>query len=96
MCIRDRVFNGAIYNYRELRGKLQARGYSFFSTGDSEVILKAYREWHEQCAEHLVGMFAFVIWDRRRQRLFAARDRFGIKPLYYSLDKQRLRFASSS
>lgn len=90
------VFNGAIYNYRELRSKLQARGYSFFSAGDSEVILKAYREWGEQCAEHLVGMFAFVIWDRRQQQLFAARDRFGIKPLYYSLDKQRFRFASSS
>jgi asparagine synthase (glutamine-hydrolysing) len=90
------VFNGAIYNYRELRGSLQARGYSFFSTGDSEVILKAYREWGAQCAEHLVGMFAFVIWDQRRQQLFAARDRFGIKPLYYTLDKQRFRFASSS
>ncbi|MEN8213391.1 MAG: N-acetylglutaminylglutamine amidotransferase [Pseudomonadota bacterium] len=89
------VFNGAIYNYRELRQELQNRGYSFFSDGDTEVILKAYREWGERCPEHLVGMFAFVIWDRRQQRLFAARDRFGIKPLYYALDRQRFRFASN-
>lgn len=90
------VFNGAIYNYRELRQQLQNRGYSFFSDGDSEVILKAYSEWGESCPEHLIGMFAFVIWDQKRQLLFAARDRFGIKPLYYSLDQQRFRFASNT
>jgi asparagine synthase (glutamine-hydrolysing) len=90
------VFNGAIYNYRELRQQLQNKGYSFFSDGDTEVILKAYSEWGEHCPEHLNGMFAFVIWDQKRQQLFMARDRFGIKPLYYSLDQQRFRFASNT
>jgi asparagine synthase (glutamine-hydrolysing) len=90
------VFNGAIYNYRELRAELRAKGYSFFSDGDTEVILKAYREWGERCPEYLHGMFAFVIWDRRKQRCFMARDRFGIKPLYYALDDRRLRFASNT
>jgi asparagine synthase (glutamine-hydrolysing) len=90
------VFNGAIYNYRELRAELREKGYSFFSDGDTEVILKAYREWGERCPEYLHGMFAFVIWDRKAQRCFMARDRFGIKPLYYSLDERRLRFASNT
>ncbi|MGD8556058.1 MAG: N-acetylglutaminylglutamine amidotransferase [Chromatiales bacterium] len=90
------VFNGAIYNYRELRAELREKGYSFFSDGDSEVILKAWHEWGERCPEHLHGMFAFVIWDRKRQCCFMARDRFGIKPLYYSLDDRRLRFASNT
>ena len=90
------VFNGAIYNYRELRAELREKGYSFFSDGDSEVILKAYREWGERCPEYLHGMFAFVIWDRKQQRCFMARDRFGIKPLYFSLDDRRLRFASNT
>ncbi len=80
------VFNGAIYNYRELRRDLQARGYHFFTDGDSEVILKAYREWGEDCPAHLHGMFAFAVWDMRARRLFLARDRFGIKPLYWSRD----------
>jgi len=90
------VFNGAIYNYRELRAELREKGYSFFSDGDTEVILKAYREWGERCPEYLHGMFAFVIWDRKAQSCFMARDRFGIKPLYYSLDERRLRFASNT
>jgi asparagine synthase (glutamine-hydrolysing) len=90
------VFNGTIYNYPELRVQLRARGYSFFSEGDSEVILKAYAEWGDDCPVHLHGMFAFAIWDIKRQRLFMARDRFGIKPLYYSLTANRLRFASTS
>ena len=89
------VFNGAIYNYRELRTQLQDRGHSFVSGGDTEVILKAYREWGEDCPRRLHGMFAFAIWDRARQRLFAARDRFGIKPFYYALNGQGLRFASN-
>ncbi len=89
------VFNGAIYNYRELRVELQARGYNFFSDGDTEVILKAYREWGENCAQHLHGMFAFAIWDRSENSLFLCRDRFGIKPLYWSRNDQQLRFASS-
>jgi len=90
------VFNGTIYNYPELREQLRDRGYSFFSDGDSEVILKAYAEWGDDCPVHLHGMFAFAIWDVKRQRLFMARDRFGIKPLYYSLTATRLRFASTS
>jgi len=89
------VFNGTIYNYRDLRVELRERGYSFFSDGDSEVILKAYAAWGEQCVEHLHGMFAFAIWDIRRQCLFLARDRLGIKPLYYSHDGKTFRFASN-
>ncbi len=89
------VFNGTIYNYRELRSELITLGYSFFSGGDSEVILKAYHAWGEQCVQRFLGMFAFAIWDRRSSRLFLARDRFGIKPLYLAQDGQRLRFASS-
>jgi asparagine synthase (glutamine-hydrolysing) len=88
------VFNGTIYNYPELRKQLIEKGYQFFSEGDSEVILKAYAEWGEDCPKHLHGMFAFAIWDTARQRLFLARDRFGIKPLYYSFDSACLRFAS--
>ncbi|MGB5605285.1 MAG: N-acetylglutaminylglutamine amidotransferase [Gammaproteobacteria bacterium] len=90
------VFNGTIYNYPELRKQLQAKGYHFFSGSDSEVILKAYAEWGEDCPARLHGMFAFAIWDINKQQLFLARDRFGIKPLYYSLTRQGLRFASTS
>ena len=90
------VFNGTIYNYPELREQLTARGYHFFTGGDSEVILKAYAEWGEDCPRHLHGMFAFAIWDTRQRRLFMARDRFGIKPLYYSLTRHYLRLASTS
>ena len=92
------VFNGTIYNYRELRTELVAMGYTFFSEGDSEVILKAYHAWGEQCVQRFYGMFAFAIWDMRdthRASLFLARDRFGIKPLYLAQDGERLRFASS-
>ena len=90
------VFNGTIYNYRELRAELMQLGYQFFSKGDSEVILKAYAAWGEDCVRHLNGMFAFAIWDVVRQELFLARDRFGIKPLYYSVNSRCLRFASTS
>ncbi len=89
------VFNGTIYNYRELRQALQAKGYHFFSQGDTEVILKAYHAWGEVAPERLHGMFAFAVWDMRRRRLFLARDRFGIKPLYVSQNHDRLRFASN-
>jgi len=90
------VFNGTVYNYRELRAELRGRGYHFFSEGDSEVILKAYREWGEACPEHLHGMFAFAVWDMRQRTLFLARDRFGIKPCYFTRDGARFRFASST
>jgi len=89
------VFNGTIYNYRELRAELLALGYSFFSEGDSEVILKGYHAWGADCVKRFIGMFAFAIWDQRSSQLFLARDRFGIKPLYLAQDAQRLRFASS-
>lgn len=89
------VFNGAIYNYRELRKELQQKGYSFFSEGDTEVILKAFHHWGEDCPKHLHGMFAFVIWDKRRNAFFMARDRFGIKPLYWSENTNVFRFAST-
>lgn len=76
------VFNGTIYNYPELRDELIALGYAFQSHSDTEVILNAYAHWGDDCVELLHGMFAFAIWDRQRQRLFLARDRMGIKPLY--------------
>ncbi|TAJ79325.1 MAG: N-acetylglutaminylglutamine amidotransferase [Gallionellaceae bacterium] len=89
------VFNGTIYNYRELRAELLEMGYDFFSEGDSEVIIKAYHAWGENCVERFYGMFAFAIYDLRGKSLFLARDRLGIKPLYYTLDGARLRFAST-
>lgn len=89
------VFNGTLYNYRALRQQLQGRGYHFFSEGDTEVILKAYREWGEDCPRHFHGMFAFAIWDLRHRHLFLARDRFGIKPLYYAETAEGFRFASN-
>ena len=90
------VFNGTIYNYPQLREQLQAKGYRFFSAGDSEVILKAYAEWGDDCPQYLQGVFAFAIWDISKQRLFLARDRFGVKPLYYSITSKGVRFASTS
>ena len=89
------VFNGTIYNYQALRTELKARGYHFFSSGDSEVILKAYREWGEQCVERFSGMFAFAVWDMHEKTLFMARDRFGIKPFYWSRTADRFHFASN-
>jgi len=89
------VFNGTIYNYRELRRELAALGYRFFSEGDTEVILKAYHAWGEDCVERFDGMFAFALWSEADQALFFARDRAGIKPLYWCRDDRRLRFAST-
>jgi asparagine synthase (glutamine-hydrolysing) len=89
------VFNGTIYNYPELRRELQGLGHNFRSSGDTEVILKAYAQWGERCVERLLGMFAFGIWDARERRLFLARDRMGIKPLYYSETSKSFRFASN-
>lgn len=89
------VFNGTIYNYKDLRKTLQDKGYHFFSSGDSEVILKAWHAWGEDCIKHLHGMFAFAIWDERKKQLFLGRDRLGIKPLYYTVDDSRIRFASN-
>lgn len=89
------VFNGTVYNFPSLRLELLGRGHRFCSNGDTEVILKAYAEWGESCVERLVGMFAFAIWDIREQRLFLARDRMGIKPLYFAQTRRSFRFASN-
>ncbi len=89
------VYNGAIYNYPQLRRELEVKGYRFFSTGDTEVILKAYHAWGEACVERFNGMFAFAISDRDTGRVFLARDRLGIKPLYYAETDEGLRFASA-
>jgi asparagine synthase (glutamine-hydrolysing) len=88
------VFNGEIYNFRELRAELQARGHSFATVSDTEAILHAYEQWGEACTERLRGMFAFAIWNEHRQELFLARDRMGIKPLYLAWRGQTLAFAS--
>ena len=89
------VFNGCIYNYRALRSELVAKGYSFFSQGDTEVILKSYAAWGPRCVERFNGMFAFAIWERESGRVVLARDRLGIKPLYYAETPGRFRFAST-
>lgn len=88
------VFNGAIYNYLELRRELIGKGHPIHSYSDTEVLLYAYREWGESFVDRLLGMFAFAIWDKHEQRLFCARDRIGIKPFYYHFDGRRLLFAS--
>ncbi len=90
----DLVFNGCIYNYRELRDELRALGYRFFSDGDTEVIAKAWHAWGPACVDRFKGMFAFALHERDSGRIILARDRFGIKPLYYSQTSDRLRFAS--
>jgi len=89
------VFNGAIYNHGELRKELQAKGYSFYSQGDTEVLLKAYHAWGERFVERLNGMFAFALWERDSGRVLLGRDRLGIKPLYYAEVPGGLRFAST-
>ncbi|TCT10027.1 asparagine synthase (glutamine-hydrolysing) [Tepidamorphus gemmatus] len=89
------AFNGCIYNYPQLRDDLQAMGYRFFSTGDTEVILKAWHAWGMDCVDRFHGMFAFAIHERDSGRLILGRDRFGIKPLYLAESAGRLRFAST-
>lgn len=88
------VFNGEIYNYRELQQELIEEGATFRSHSDTEVILYLYRKYGPDCPKYLRGMFAFAIWDRKKRCLFAARDHIGIKPFYYYLDERRLAFAS--
>jgi len=89
------VFNGCIYNHDALRRRLSAEGYRFFSRSDTEVILKAFHAWGERCVEEFKGMFAFCIREHESGRLFLARDRLGIKPLYYTRDAAAFRFAST-
>lgn len=89
------TFNGCIYNFRALRAELQAKGYRFFSDGDTEVILKAYHAWGPRCVERFYGMFAFAVWERDSGRVVLIRDRLGIKPLYLADIGNGLRFAST-
>jgi asparagine synthase (glutamine-hydrolysing) len=88
------TYNGEIYNFRELRKELEAEGHRFRSASDSEVILHAYEEWGDDCVLRLRGIFAFGLWDDRRERLLLARDRLGVKPLYYWAHAEGLVFAS--
>jgi len=88
------IFNGELYNYLELREDLQTKRHTFKSQSDSEVLLHAYEEYGENCVNLFNGMWAFVIWDRTERKLFASRDRFGIKPFYYFADKESFIWAS--
>lgn len=88
------VLNGEVYNYIELRETLREKGYVFRSNTDTEVALTSYIEWGEECLEHFIGMWAFAIYDKKEKIVFAARDRFGIKPFYYYHNKDVFNFAS--
>lgn len=88
------VFNGEIYNHQEIRLALESKGHVFTTRTDTEVLLKAYVEWGEECLARLDGMFAFAVWDDANERLFCARDRFGIKPFYYAQPDRNFVFAS--
>src|SRR5262245_36041227 len=88
------TYNGEIYNHPELRRTLEAQGHRYRTRSDTETILHLYEEDGERCVERLRGMFAFAVWDRARRRLVLARDRLGIKPLYYAVSEHELLFAS--
>lgn len=88
------VFNGEIYNFREIRLQLELEGYSFMSNTDTEVVLKAFHHWGLNCAQHFIGMFAFAIFDSTKNKLYLCRDRFGVKPLFYLEDGRSIIFAS--
>ena len=89
------VYNGELYNYREIKGLIQEKfSYSFETNTDTEVIIAAYQSFGEKCLDYFNGMFAFAIWDNKDQKLFIARDRLGIKPLYYSIINGLLVFSS--
>lgn len=88
------VFNGEIYNYKDIRRDLEAKGHQFRTSSDTEVILHAYEEYGVDCPAHFNGIFAFGLWDTNKRRLFLARDHFGILPLYYTSEGGMFRFAS--
>jgi len=89
------VFNGIIYNYKDIRQKLIAKGHIFKSTGDTEVVIRSYIEYGDKCVEYFDGVFSFCIYNLTKKNIFLARDRIGIKPLYYSINKSELVFSSS-
>ncbi len=89
------VYNGCIYNYKELRTQLIKKGHFFKTSGDTEVVLKAYKEWGHKCLEKFEGDFAFAVWEINNKKLFLARDRFGVKPLYYTHTNNFFRFGSN-
>src|SRR5216683_701699 len=88
------IFNGEIYNFQDLVPTLEQAGHRFRSRSDSEVIIHAYEQWGTECLQRFVGMFAFAIWDRRKNSIFFARDRMGEKPLYYWSDGSHFAFSS--
>lgn len=88
------VFNGEIYNFKEIKSNLQQLGHSFETQSDTEVILHAYEEWQEKCLEHFIGMFAFVIYNEKAQTIFCARDRAGVKPFFYYWNQETFLFSS--
>ena len=88
------VYNGELYNTDEIREELKLHGYSFLGHSDTEVILKSYVEWKDICVEKFNGIFAFAIWDNEEQKLFFARDRIGVKPLFYSIIEDSFIFGS--
>ena len=89
------VFNGEIYNYQSLMAELQSLGHQFHTKSDTETIVHAWEQWGERCVDRLRGMFAFTIWDRTKQTIFMARDRMGVKPMFYAaLDDGWLLFGS--
>ena len=89
------IFNGVIYNYKKLRKNLITKGHVFNSSGDTEVIIRLYIEYGSECVNYLDGVFSFAIYDTKKNNLFLARDRIGIKPLYYTLENNEFRFSSS-
>src|SRR5436190_351292 len=88
------IFNGEIYNFKELRTELEQRGHHFRTRSDTEVIIHGYKEWRTEVFNHLNGMFGVAIWDVKKQRLVVARDAMGIKPIYYRIANGRLTFGS--
>ena len=91
------AYNGEIFNFLEIRKELEGLGYTFVSDSDSEVLLASFVEWKEKCLDKFNGMWAFAIWDREEKRMFLSRDRFGVKPLYYTcLDENEKSYAFGS
>ena len=88
------VFNGEVYNYSEIKNELTGFGHQFEGASDTEVVLKAYIQWGVECLEKFIGMFAFAIWDKTSKKFFIARDRLGIKPIYYYFEGKTLIFGS--